>query len=63
MPNHIHLIWHIQDGYKREKIQLRFMKYTAQQIKFRLIDTQDLTLQNYLVMQQIDSISFGSETH
>ena len=49
MPNHIHLIWHIQDGYKREKIQLRFMKYTAQQMKFRLIDTQDFRLQDYLV--------------
>ncbi len=49
MPSHIRLIWHIQDGYKREKIQLRFMKYTAQQMKFRLADTNNLLLQNYLV--------------
>ncbi len=33
MPNHIHLIWQIQDGYKPDKIQLRFQKYTAQQMK------------------------------
>ena len=26
MPNHIHLIWQIQDGYKVDKIQLRFQK-------------------------------------
>ncbi len=49
MPNHIHLIWHIQQGYTREKIQLRFMKYTAQQMKFRLTDTANPSLQDYLV--------------
>ncbi|HUS03366.1 MAG TPA: hypothetical protein VMY77_16615 [Chitinophagaceae bacterium] len=41
MPNHIHLIWQIQDGYKADKIQLRFQKYTAQQMKFKLIDTNN----------------------
>ena len=49
MPNHIHLIWHIQNNYTREKIQLRFLKYTAQQMKFRLIDTKNPALQDYLV--------------
>ena len=49
MPNHIHLIWHIQDGYKQDKIQMRFLKYTAQQIKFRLIDTNDTMLNNFFV--------------
>jgi len=28
MPNHIHLIWQIQDGFKN--VQLRFLKFTAQ---------------------------------
>ena len=36
IPNHIHLIWQIQDGFKREKIQMRFLKFTAQQMKFKL---------------------------
>ena len=38
MPNHLHLIWQMQDGCKADKIQLRFQKYTAQQMKFKLID-------------------------
>ena len=49
IPNHIHLIWQIQDGYKQDKIQMRFLKYTAQQIKFRLIDTNDKMLNNFFV--------------
>ncbi len=49
MPNHIHLIWQIQDGFKRENIQMRFLKFTAQQMKFRLADTADIRLNNFLV--------------
>ncbi|MCC8427069.1 transposase [Mucilaginibacter sp. UR6-11] len=49
MPNHIHLIWQIQDGYKQENIQLRFLKFTAQQFKFRLMDTNDKRLNDFLV--------------
>ena len=49
MPNHIHLIWQIQDNYKPDKIQMRFLKYTAQQMKFRLLDTNDAMLNNFLV--------------
>lgn len=33
MPNHIHLIWHIAEGHKRENVQRDFLKYTAQMIK------------------------------
>jgi REP element-mobilizing transposase RayT len=47
MPNHIHLIWQIQDGYKRERIQNRFLKFTAQQMKFRLIDNNDQALSQF----------------
>jgi REP element-mobilizing transposase RayT len=32
MPNHIHLIWQIQDGFKQKSVQLRFLKFTAQQM-------------------------------
>jgi REP element-mobilizing transposase RayT len=49
MPNHIHLIWQIQDGYKQDNIQMRFLKFTAQQIKFKLIDTNDPRLNQFSV--------------
>jgi putative transposase len=49
MPNHIHIIWQIQDGFKRDKIQMRFLKYTAQQMKFRLLQTDKLKLEQYRV--------------
>jgi len=34
MPNHIHIIWQIQDGHEKAKVQQSFLKYTAQQMKF-----------------------------
>ncbi len=49
MPNHIHLIWQIQDGFKRDKIQLRFLKFTAQQMKFKLLQTDKLQLEHFRV--------------
>jgi REP element-mobilizing transposase RayT len=38
MPNHIHLIRQIQPGHKRENVQRDFLKYTAQKIKFDLLE-------------------------
>lgn len=49
MPNHIHVIWQIQDAFTRNKVQQSFLKYTAQKMKFRLLDTDDKVLQNYKV--------------
>ena len=49
MPNHVHLIWQIQDGYKQPAIQQRFMKFTAQQMKFKLQDSRDKKLSTFLV--------------
>ena len=49
MPNHIHLIWQIQDGFKQDKIQLRFLKFTAQQMKFKLQKENPLMLEKYRV--------------
>jgi REP element-mobilizing transposase RayT len=49
MPNHIHLIWQIQDGFKRDKIQLRFLRFTAQQMKFKLLQTDKSNLEQYRV--------------
>lgn len=37
MSNHIHLILQVQPGYEPSAVQLSFMRYTAQQIKFELI--------------------------
>lgn len=47
MPNHIHLIWQIQDGFTREKIQQRFMKFTAQHMKFKLQKENSIDLEHY----------------
>jgi REP element-mobilizing transposase RayT len=30
MPNHVHIVWQVQPGHKREDVQRDFMKYTAQ---------------------------------
>ncbi|HWD90331.1 MAG TPA: hypothetical protein VG367_19525 [Mucilaginibacter sp.] len=49
MPNHIHLIWQIQDGFKQDRIQQRFLKFTAQNFKFRLMDTADNRLNHHIV--------------
>jgi len=47
MPNHIHLLWQIQDGHKN--VQLRLLKFTAQQFKFRLKDTGNTFLKTFEV--------------
>ena len=39
MPNHLHLLWHIAEGHKREDVQRDFLKYTAQMIKADLQKT------------------------
>src|SRR5476651_53402 len=49
MPNHIHLIWQIQDGFTRENIQQRFLKFTAQQMKFEVAKTTPEMLEMYRV--------------
>ena len=36
MDNHIHLIWQPLSGHSLSSVQLNFMKFTAQQIKFAL---------------------------
>jgi len=41
MPNHMHMIWQIQDSHIRDKIQQRFLKFTAQQMKFKMIDEKN----------------------
>ena len=42
-------VWQIQHGYKADKIQLWFQKYTAQQMKFKLINTNNKMLNDFFV--------------
>lgn len=40
MPNHIHLLWRMKEAHNLKDVQRDFLKFTAQQFKFRLINTQ-----------------------
>ena len=46
MPNHFHLIWQLIGDQSLSKVQLRFMKFVAQQIK------ADLALQHPKVLER-----------
>ncbi len=37
------------DGFVKEKIQMRFLKYTALQMKFKLLDNKDKRLNEFIV--------------
>lgn len=52
MPNHIHFMWCKQDAWVEKNVQQMFLKYTAQQIKFRLIEHNPKELDNYLSTQK-----------
>jgi putative transposase len=47
MPNHIHIIWRKQDNWIEKNVQQQFLKFTAQQIKFNLLDTDPFQLLNF----------------
>lgn len=47
MPNHIHLLWRKQELWKEKNIQQLFLKYTAQQLKFSLIDSFSPLLEQF----------------
>ena len=49
MPNHIHLIWQISPELKPDHVQRDFLRYTAQQFKFRLLDMKAPDLKRYYV--------------
>ena len=49
MENHIHIIWQLQAGKKREDVQRDFLKYTAQRIKKDMADNHPEELVNYKV--------------
>ncbi len=47
MPNHIHLMWCRQDDWVNKSTEQISLKFTAQQIKFKIIDTNPSELLNY----------------
>jgi putative transposase len=49
MPNHLHLIWRVNNGHKREAVQRDFLKYTAQQIRFDLQVNHPQVLEKFSV--------------
>ena len=51
MSNHIHLIWQIQAGHKRENVQRDFLKYTSQTIMRDL----ELNHQQVLKVFEVDA--------
>ncbi|MCD4697763.1 MAG: hypothetical protein K8S16_16180 [Bacteroidales bacterium] len=44
---HIHLLWRMQGGHALKDVQRDFLKFTAQQLKFRLIDSNSLMLVHF----------------
>ena len=49
MPNHIHLIWKVNDGHKLADVQRDFLKFSAQQFKFVLHDSKNKMLDKFKV--------------
>ena len=49
MPNHIHIIWRMNENHKRENVQRDFLKFTGQQIKFDLKSNHPGVLEKFKV--------------
>ncbi|NVJ45491.1 MAG: transposase [Cytophagia bacterium] len=49
MPNHLHLLWKINDNHRAQDVQRDFLKYTAQQIRFILNDSNSELLSKFEV--------------
>ncbi len=47
MPNHIHLIWQLRGETELSKIQQRFLKFTAQQMKLHMLNNDLEILENF----------------
>jgi putative transposase len=71
MNNHIHLLWQMKTGHALEKVQLSFMRYTAQQIQ-RELKENNLRLLEEFKVNKVDrkyprlngtSRSFGNGKH
>ncbi len=49
MPNHIHMLWQIQNPYKRANTQRDFLKFTGQMMKMDLQNNNSEKLQAFYV--------------
>lgn len=49
MPNHIHLLWKISDGFEREDVEGAFFSFTAHEFKRHLKKTNPVHLEKHLV--------------
>ena len=49
MPNHLHIIWQMRAGIKRDHLQRDFLKHTAQEIKADRMKNHSPELKEYLV--------------
>jgi putative transposase len=49
MPNHLHLLWKMEEPHKREDVQRDFLRFTAQQIKFDLVQHHPAVLEKFWV--------------
>jgi hypothetical protein len=47
MPNHIHLMWARQELWLERSTEQIFLKYTAQQIKFKILESDPSELELY----------------
>jgi putative transposase len=52
MQNHIHLMWRRQESWVEKSTEQIFLKFTAQQIKFKLLSTAPEELESYRSTQQ-----------
>lgn len=58
MHNHIHLMWRKKESWIEKDIQQIFLKYTAQKLKFHILDTQPEELNLYRSNQRDRDYNF-----
>ena len=61
MPNHFHLIWQLIGEQSLSKVQLRFMKFVAQQIKLDLLEHHPEVLERFKVVRKDRQYQFFKE--
>jgi len=61
MPNHFHLLWQVTGDQTLSRIQLRMMKFVAQQIKFDLLDHHPNVLERFKVQRNDRDYQFFKE--
>ena len=61
MPNHFHLIWQLIGEQSLPKVQLRFMKFVAQQIKLDLLEHHPKVLERFKVARKDRQYQFFKE--